>query len=50
MDQLETNLRRADKQLRVFFCRMASDKIVVAMVLFTALGVVAAIVVAIVKK
>ncbi|RKO98052.1 hypothetical protein CXG81DRAFT_9023, partial [Caulochytrium protostelioides] len=48
--KVETNLKRADKQIRVFMRRLASDKVFIILILLVVLGLIATIVVAILKK
>ncbi|KAJ3329819.1 hypothetical protein HDU76_007087 [Blyttiomyces sp. JEL0837] len=50
VDQVESNLKRADKQLRVFMRRMATDKIFLVFIFLTVIGIVIAIALYIVKK
>ncbi|KAJ1554778.1 hypothetical protein HK405_004093 [Cladochytrium tenue] len=50
VDQVESNLTRADKQLRVFMRRMASDKIFLAFILLVVVGIIVAIILYILKK
>lgn len=44
MDLLESNLKRADKQIRIFLRRMATDKVIMGLMLLIVLGIVGAIV------
>ncbi|KAI9026832.1 hypothetical protein DFJ74DRAFT_521864 [Hyaloraphidium curvatum] len=45
VDQIESNIKRADKQVRMFMRRMATDRIFLVLILLVVLGVIAAIVV-----
>jgi SNARE protein len=49
LDTLESNLRRADKQIRIFLRRMATDRVVMGLVALVILGVIGAIVAAVVR-
>lgn len=49
LDLIESNLVRADKQIRIFLRRMASDKVVAAMVLMLVLAIIASVVVYVVR-
>jgi SNARE protein len=44
VEQIDDNLKRADKQIRIFMRRMATDKVVLALVLMVVLGIIGAIV------
>ncbi|TPX49374.1 hypothetical protein SeMB42_g01821 [Synchytrium endobioticum] len=50
VDQVENNLKRADKQLRVLIRRMATDKIFILMILLVVVGILLAIVSVVLKK
>ncbi|KAI3658107.1 hypothetical protein MP638_005046 [Amoeboaphelidium occidentale] len=50
LDAIESNLVRADKQIRIFLRRMAADKVVVSMVVLVLLAILATIIVVIVTK
>ncbi|KAI9331663.1 hypothetical protein DFJ73DRAFT_856781 [Zopfochytrium polystomum] len=50
VDQVESNLKRADKQLRVFMRRMSSDKIFLVMIFCVCVGIIIAIILYILKK
>ncbi|KAJ3336672.1 putative plant SNARE 11 [Gonapodya sp. JEL0774] len=45
MDQVGSNLKRAEKQLRVFMRRLATDKIFMALIFLIVLGILGAILV-----
>ncbi|KAI9220651.1 hypothetical protein BC828DRAFT_415496 [Blastocladiella britannica] len=45
VDQVESNLKRADKQLRAFMRKMATDKIIMIFVFLIVMGIVGAILV-----
>ncbi|ORZ34793.1 hypothetical protein BCR44DRAFT_69335 [Catenaria anguillulae PL171] len=45
VDQVESNLKRADKQLRAFLRKMATDRIIMVFVFLIVLGIVGAILV-----
>ncbi|KAJ1512923.1 hypothetical protein HMI55_006050, partial [Coelomomyces lativittatus] len=47
VDEVEGNLKRADKQLRAFLRRMANDRIIMIFIFLIVLGVVGAILVAV---
>ena len=49
MEVVDSNVALAEKQLRAFMRRMATDKLIMVMVCLVVLGIIAAIVVAIVK-
>ncbi|KAJ3139125.1 hypothetical protein HK100_011823 [Physocladia obscura] len=50
LDSVESNLKRADKQLRVFMRRMSTDKIFLLFIFLITIGLVVAIVLYILKK
>lgn len=50
IEQVESNLKRADKQLRVFMRRMATDKIFLLFIFLIVIGIIVAIVLYILKK
>ncbi|TPX35679.1 hypothetical protein SmJEL517_g01906 [Synchytrium microbalum] len=50
VDQVENNLKRADKQLRVLIRRMATDKIFLLMILLVVVGILLAIASVVLKK
>lgn len=50
LDAIESNLKRAEKQIRVFLRRMATDKIILALLLLVVLSVVISIVVTVVRN
>ena len=50
LDDIESNIKRANKQLRAFVRRMATDKIIIVLFLLVLCGIIAAIVIPIVKK
>lgn len=50
IDQVESNLVRADKQMRIFIRRLSSDKIFMLMILLTVIGIIGVIAVTILKK
>ncbi|KAI3629310.1 hypothetical protein MIR68_012649 [Amoeboaphelidium protococcarum] len=50
VDLIESNLTRADKQIRIFLRRMATDKVILAMVLLVIIAIITTIVVAIVRS
>ncbi|KAJ3318788.1 hypothetical protein HDV06_007039 [Boothiomyces sp. JEL0866] len=50
LDQVETNLKRADKQVRIFIRRLSSDKIFLMMIVLLVVGIIGAIVAALLKK
>ncbi|KAI8618899.1 hypothetical protein BC830DRAFT_1106530 [Chytriomyces sp. MP71] len=50
IDHVESNLKRADKQLRVFMRRMSTDKIFLLFIFLIVIGLVVAIVLYILKK
>jgi len=50
VDVVDSNLKKAEKQLRVFMRRMATDKLIMSFVCLVVLGILAVIVIAIVNK
>ncbi|KAI8814005.1 hypothetical protein BJ742DRAFT_672393, partial [Cladochytrium replicatum] len=44
VEQVESNLKRADKQMRVFMRRMATDKIFLLLIFLVILGIIASII------
>nr|KAJ3420014.1 hypothetical protein HK105_006217 [Polyrhizophydium stewartii] len=50
VERVESNLRRADKQIRIFIRRMANDRIFILLILLMVVGVILAIVFTILKK
>ncbi|KAI9209834.1 uncharacterized protein BJ171DRAFT_557508 [Polychytrium aggregatum] len=50
VDQVEDNLRRADKQLKAFIRRMATDKIFMVFIFLIVIGIIAAIVLYVLKS
>jgi SNARE protein len=44
VDQIESNLKQADKQLRVFLRRLSSDKIFMILILLVLLGIIGSVV------
>ncbi|KAJ3191486.1 hypothetical protein HK101_007668 [Irineochytrium annulatum] len=50
VEQVESNLTRADKQLRVFMRRMATDKIFLLFIFLIVLGIIIALVLYILKQ
>ncbi|KAK6092787.1 hypothetical protein MT418_006785 [Batrachochytrium dendrobatidis] len=50
VERIESNLRRADKQMRVFVRRMGNDKIFMFMILLMVVGIIIAIVFTVLKK
>lgn len=50
LDDMESNLKRADKQIRVFLRRMATDKVVMALVFLVIVGIITAVVASITQK
>ncbi|KAJ3299000.1 hypothetical protein HDU79_003326 [Rhizoclosmatium sp. JEL0117] len=49
IDHVESNLKRADKQLRVFMRRMSTDKIFLLFIFLTVVGIIIAIILYILK-
>ncbi|KAL7749003.1 hypothetical protein RI367_005652 [Sorochytrium milnesiophthora] len=49
VDQIESNLKRADKQLRAFLRKMATDRIIMLFVFLIVLGIIGAVVVGVLK-
>jgi novel plant SNARE len=49
LDSLESNLKRADKQIRIFLRRMATDRVILLLVGLVIFGVIGSIVVAVVN-
>ncbi|KAJ3091892.1 hypothetical protein HK102_012814 [Quaeritorhiza haematococci] len=50
VEQVETNLKRANKQLRVFMRRMATDKIFILFIFLIVVGIIVAIVLFVLKQ
>ncbi|KAI8907333.1 hypothetical protein EDD86DRAFT_255692 [Gorgonomyces haynaldii] len=50
LEQVESNLKRADKQMRIFLRRLAGDKIFLLMIMLIVVGIVLAIAFSILKK
>ncbi|KAI8894473.1 hypothetical protein BC833DRAFT_623931 [Globomyces pollinis-pini] len=50
VEQVETNLKRADKQIRIFIRRMSSDKLFLMMVVLMVVCVLGALIIYILKK
>ncbi|KAJ3399713.1 hypothetical protein HDV05_001568 [Chytridiales sp. JEL 0842] len=50
VEQVESNLKRADKQLRVFMRRMATDKIFLAFIFLIVVAIIVAVALYIVRK
>lgn len=49
LDALESNLQRADKQIRIFLRRMATDKVILMLVAMVIFAIIASVVVAVVN-
>lgn len=50
IEMVESNLVRADKQMRIFIRKLAGDKIFMLMILLVVLGIIGAIAFAVLKK
>lgn len=50
LDEIESNVRRANKQVRAFIRRMGTDKLILVLVLLVAIGLVVAVVVPLVQQ
>lgn len=50
LDLIESNLLRADKQIRIFLRRMATDKVILGLILLVVLAIIITIVVAVIKN
>ncbi|KAH9252135.1 hypothetical protein BASA81_009985 [Batrachochytrium salamandrivorans] len=50
VERIESNLRRADKQMRIFVRRMGNDKIFMLMILLLVVGIIVAIALTVLKK
>ena len=50
LDDLESTLKRADKQVRIFLRRLATDKVVMTLVFVVVIAIVTSIVVSVTQK
>jgi SNARE protein len=50
LDKIETTLKRADRELRAFIRRMATDKVIMCFMMLIVLGICAIIIYQIVNK
>lgn len=50
VNQIESNIARANKQIRIFMRRMATDKLILLMLFLVTCGIVVAVVMFILKK